>query len=94
MQVLGEFENHSQKVGLTPEQMNSFFKLMKERYEAGRPTIITTNLAFEHWYDILQPLRIESIRVAVELNPLFKEPRVIYRVKLCRGCRNGREIVG
>ena len=40
---------------LTPEQMNSFFKLMKERYEAGRPTIITTNLAFEHWYDILQP---------------------------------------
>ena len=40
---------------LTPEQMNSFFKLMKERYEAGRPTIITTNLPFEHWYDILQP---------------------------------------
>jgi DNA replication protein DnaC len=40
---------------LTSEQMNSFFKLMKERYEAGRPTIITTNLAFEHWYDILQP---------------------------------------
>ncbi len=40
---------------LTPEQMNSFFKLMKERYEAGRPTIITTNLAFEHWYDILKP---------------------------------------
>lgn len=39
----------------TPEQMNSFFKLMKERYEAGRPTIITTNLEFEHWYDILQP---------------------------------------
>ena len=40
---------------LTPEQMNSFFKLMKERYEAGRPTIITTNLEFEHWYDILKP---------------------------------------
>lgn len=40
---------------LTSEQMNSFFKLMKERYEAGRPTIITTNLDFEHWYDILRP---------------------------------------
>lgn len=40
---------------LTSEQMNSFFKLMKERYEAGRPTIITTNLEFEHWYEILRP---------------------------------------
>lgn len=40
---------------LTSEQMNSFFKLMKERYEAGRPTIITTNLEFENWYDILRP---------------------------------------
>jgi DNA replication protein DnaC len=40
---------------LTSEQMNSFFKLMKERYEARRPTIITTNLDFDHWYDILQP---------------------------------------
>jgi DNA replication protein DnaC len=40
---------------LTSEQMNSFFKLMKERYEAGRSTIITTNLEFEHWYDILGP---------------------------------------
>ncbi len=40
---------------LTPEQMNCFFKLMKERYEAKRPTIITTNLSFEDWYDILKP---------------------------------------
>ena len=40
---------------LSSEQMNSFFKLMKERYEANRPTIITTNLKFEHWYDILRP---------------------------------------
>lgn len=40
---------------LSSEQMNSFFKLMKERYEAGRPTIITTNLTFEHWYEILRP---------------------------------------
>lgn len=40
---------------LSSEQMNSFFKLMKERYEAKRPTIITTNLEFENWYDILRP---------------------------------------
>jgi DNA replication protein DnaC len=40
---------------LTPEQMNCFFKLMKERYEAKRPTIITTNLTFDDWYDILKP---------------------------------------
>lgn len=40
---------------LTSEQMNSFFKLMKERYEAKRPTIITTNLDFDNWYDILRP---------------------------------------
>jgi DNA replication protein DnaC len=29
---------------LNKEQMNAFFKLMKERYEAGKSTIITTNL--------------------------------------------------
>lgn len=40
---------------LTSEQMNGFFKLMKERYEAGRSTIITTNLTFDDWYDILKP---------------------------------------
>jgi DNA replication protein DnaC len=40
---------------LTQEQMNCFFKLMKERYEAGRPSIITTNLVFDQWYDILKP---------------------------------------
>jgi len=40
---------------LKPEQMNAFFKLMKERYESGRPTIITTNLDLEQWYSLLQP---------------------------------------
>lgn len=40
---------------LKPEQMNAFFKLMKERYESGRPTIITTNLELEQWYSLLQP---------------------------------------
>jgi DNA replication protein DnaC len=40
---------------LTSEQMNSFFKLMKERYEAKRSTIITTNLELEKWYEFLHP---------------------------------------
>lgn len=40
---------------LNKEQMNAFFKLMKERYEAGKPTIITTNLEPEDWYQLLKP---------------------------------------
>lgn len=40
---------------LSREQMNGFFKLMKERYETGHSTIITTNLNFEEWYDFLKP---------------------------------------
>lgn len=40
---------------LKTEQMNAFFKLMKERYEAGHSTIITTNLEMEQWYSLLQP---------------------------------------
>jgi len=40
---------------LNNEQMNAFFKLMKERYEAGKSTIITTNLEPENWYTLLQP---------------------------------------
>ena len=40
---------------LNKEQMNAFFKLMKERYEAGKSTIITTNLEPDEWYQLLQP---------------------------------------
>ncbi len=40
---------------LNKEQMNAFFKLMKERYEAGKSTIITTNLEPEDWYNLLKP---------------------------------------
>lgn len=40
---------------LNKEQMNAFFKLMKERYEAGKSTIITTNLEPEDWYQLLKP---------------------------------------
>lgn len=39
-------------LNLRPEQSNIFFKLMEERY--GRhPTIITTNLDYEEWYEFL-----------------------------------------
>lgn len=40
-------------LNLKPEQTNIFFKLMEERYTARKPTIITTNLDFEQWYDFL-----------------------------------------
>jgi DNA replication protein DnaC len=40
-------------LNLKPEQTNIFFKLMEERYAAKKPTIITTNLDFEQWYDFL-----------------------------------------
>ncbi len=39
-------------LNLRPEQSNMFFKLMEERYRR-KPTIITTNLAYEEWYEFL-----------------------------------------
>ena len=39
-------------LNLKPEQTNIFFKLMEERYRY-RPTIITTNLAYEEWHHFL-----------------------------------------
>ena len=39
-------------LNLQPEQSNIFFKLMDERY-LRRPTIITTNLDYEEWYEFL-----------------------------------------
>jgi DNA replication protein DnaC len=39
-------------LNLKPEQTNIFFKLMEERYRY-RPTIITTNLAYEEWHNFL-----------------------------------------
>ncbi|MFW5714437.1 MAG: IS21-like element helper ATPase IstB [Brevefilum sp.] len=38
---------------LRPEQINSFFKLMGERYGKAS-TIITTNLDYPKWYDLFQ----------------------------------------
>jgi len=40
---------------LKSEQMNAFFKLLAERYDANKSTIITTNLDYPKWYDLLQP---------------------------------------
>lgn len=37
------------------EQMNCFFKLMAERYLAGKGTIITTNLKYDEWYNLFKP---------------------------------------
>ena len=39
-------------LNLRPEQSNIFFKLMDERYRR-KPTIITTNLAYDEWYEFL-----------------------------------------
>lgn len=39
-------------LNLQPEQSNIFFKLMEERY-GRKPTIITTNLDYDQWYEFL-----------------------------------------
>jgi len=38
---------------LKPEQVNSFFKLMGERY-GRKSTVITTNLDYPEWYDLFK----------------------------------------
>jgi DNA replication protein DnaC len=40
-------------LNLTSEQINIFFKLIDMRYQR-KSTIITTNLAFEDWYDVFK----------------------------------------
>jgi DNA replication protein DnaC len=39
-------------LNLRPEQSNTFFKLMEERYNR-RPTILTTNLDYDEWHHFL-----------------------------------------
>lgn len=39
-------------LNLRPEQSNMFFKLMEERYQR-KPTLITTNLGYDEWYEFL-----------------------------------------
>lgn len=40
-------------LNLTPEQINIFFRLIDMRYRK-KPTIITTNLDYEAWYDVFK----------------------------------------
>lgn len=40
-------------LALKPEQQNIFFRLMAERYDKRRPTVITSNLDFDAWYTVL-----------------------------------------
>ena len=40
-------------INLRPEQSNAFFKLIEERYVNKRTTLITTNLPYEGWYELL-----------------------------------------
>jgi hypothetical protein len=45
----------SGKLGTSPEpeQVNAFFKLLDQRY-GRKSTLITTNLAYEEWYQLFQ----------------------------------------
>jgi DNA replication protein DnaC len=48
-------------VNVKPEQANIFFKLMEERYR-HRPTIITTNLAYDEWSNFLgNPQMVDAL---------------------------------
>lgn len=40
-------------LNLNTEQVNAFFKLINMRYRK-KPTIITTNLAFDEWYEVFK----------------------------------------
>jgi DNA replication protein DnaC len=40
-------------LNLKPEQVNMFFKLIDMRY-GKKPTIVTTNLSFDAWYDVFK----------------------------------------
>ena len=49
-------------LNLRPEQTNIFFRLMEERYNHQRPTIITTNLDFTEWAKLLgNPALVEAL---------------------------------
>jgi len=71
-------------LNLRPEQTNVFFRLMEERYNQLRPTIITTNLEFSEWTGLLgnaalveallSRLRHRCHTVRIE-GPSLREPR-------------------
>jgi DNA replication protein DnaC len=41
-------------LNLKPEQTNTFFRLLDQRYSKGVSTIITTNLELPDWYELFQ----------------------------------------
>jgi len=67
---------------LKPEQSNAFFRLMEQRYNRAS-TILTTNLDFEAWYELLQnkPLvdalldRLQHHCITIRINgPALRTP--------------------
>lgn len=70
---------------LNQNQMNMFFKLMDERYTKSRPSIITTNLNYDEWYDILKPksmvdalldrLKHQCITISIQKGDSLRKPQ-------------------
>ena len=70
-------------MSLRPEQVNAFFKLLDQRY-GKKPTLITTNLSFEDWYELFQrkPLvealldRLKHHCITIRIDgPSLREPQ-------------------
>jgi DNA replication protein DnaC len=72
-------------LNILPEQANVFFRLMEERYNQHRPTIITTNLEYADWTKLLgnaalveallSRLRHRCHTIRIE-GPSLREPRI------------------
>jgi len=72
-------------LNILPEQTNVFFRLMEERYNQHRPTIITTNLEYADWTKLLgnaalveallSRLRHRCHTIRIE-GPSLREPRI------------------
>lgn len=71
---------------LNQNQMNMFFKLMDERYTKSRPSIITTNLNYDDWYNFLKPksmvdalldrLKHKCITISIQKGDSLRNPTV------------------
>ena len=70
---------------LNQNQMNMFFKLMDERYTKNRSTIITTNLNYDDWYNILKPksmvdalldrLKHQCVTISIQKGDSLRRPK-------------------
>lgn len=76
-------------LNLTPEQINIFFKLIDMRYRK-KPTIITTNLDYEAWYDVFKQKelvdamldRFKHYCTTIRINgPSLREPSEKKKIK-------------